>query len=311
MKPAGCLIEPDRVSELGAPVIGIVERVHVERGEQVALGQPVVSLRATVESANANVATIRSKMDADIRASQASLDLARQKVKRAETLVAQSFISEQALEQANAEQELAVQKLAQARGQQQVWEAERRVADAQVGLRVVRSPFAGVVVERYVHLGERVDDKPLLRVAVINPLRVELMVSTLQYGSVKLGDSITVRPELPGVQPVVAKVVHIDKVMDAASNTFRVRLSLPNPKNELPAGLRCKADLPAPSTAAGTAPAASAPTGAASSAEAAARSAALPAGRSIALAKPSSNPMLAPAPAQTVGAAQRRLPAPL
>jgi hypothetical protein len=32
-------------------------------------------------------------------------------------------------------------------------------------------------------------------------------------------------------------------VIDAASNTFRVRLELPNPNGALPAGLRCKVDL--------------------------------------------------------------------
>ncbi len=289
-KPAGCLIEPDRVAELGAPVVGIVERLHVERGDRIAAGQAVVSLRSAVESANANVAGVRARMDADIRASQASLELARQKVSRAEQLVASKFISEQALEQATAEQELALQKLNQARGQQKVWEGEQRVAEAQLGLRVVRSPFAGVVVERYVNLGERVEEKPLMRVAVINPLRVELMVSTLQYGSVKLGDSITVRPELPGVQPVVARVMHIDRVMDAASNTFRVRLTLPNPNDELPAGLRCKADLPAlaaarPASAAS--PAASSPVA------------------------PRSGAVRPMTPAQSVGTAVARPPAPI
>ena len=36
----------------------------------------------------------------------------------------------------------------------------------------------------------------------------------------------------------------VDKVLDSASNTFRVRLSLANAGNKLPAGLRCKVDLP-------------------------------------------------------------------
>jgi multidrug efflux pump subunit AcrA (membrane-fusion protein) len=35
----------------------------------------------------------------------------------------------------------------------------------------------------------------------------------------------------------------VDRVIDAATNTFRVRLELPNPGGVLPAGLRCKVDL--------------------------------------------------------------------
>lgn len=232
------------MAEVGTQVVGVVESFAVERGDAVAAGQPLASLRADVERANAQVARTRSTVDADVRAAAATLALARQKVHRAEALLAQGFVSDQALEQARGEHEVAAQKLSQTRSQQQIWAQERRVAEAQLGLRTVRSPLKGVVVERYVNSGERVDERPLLRVAVIDPLRVELLVPTAQYGTLKRGDAVTVRPELPGAAPVTAKVTHIDKVLDAASNSFRVRLTLPNPQDRLPAGLRCKADLP-------------------------------------------------------------------
>ncbi|MEO6031783.1 MAG: efflux RND transporter periplasmic adaptor subunit [Burkholderiaceae bacterium] len=243
-KPLGCLIEPDRVADVGSQVIGLVERLGAERGDLVSAGQPLVMLRADVERANVGAAGTRARVDADVLAARASLELAEQKMQRAQTLLAQNFVSQQAVEQSRAELELARQKLSQSRSQQRIWVDERRVAEAQLALRTVRSPFEGVVVERYVNLGERVEEKPLMRVAVINPLRVELMVPTAQYGSVRHGDHVTIRPELPGVEPVTATVSHVDRVLDAASNTFRVRLTLPNPRNQLPAGLRCKADLP-------------------------------------------------------------------
>jgi len=243
-KPLGCLIEPDRTAEIGSQVVGLVERLSVERGDLVAAGQPLLTLRADVERANAGAAETRARIDADVLAAKASLRLAEQKVVRAEALVAENFVSDQAAEQARGEAEVARQKLNQVRGQQRIWVEERRVADAQLALRTVRSPFAGVIVERYVNPGERVEDRPLMRVAVINPLRVELMVPTAQYGTLSPGDRVTIRPELPGVDSVVATVRHVDRVLDAASNSFRVRLSLPNPSNRLPAGLRCKADLP-------------------------------------------------------------------
>ena len=243
-KPFGCLIEPDRVADVGSQVVGLVERLDVERGDSVAAGQPLIALRAEVERANAHVADTRSRVDADVLAAQASLELAEQKMKRAKMLVAQNFVSEQAVEQARAELALAKQKLNQSRAQQHIWLGERRVADAQLALRTVRSPFAGVVVERFVNTGERVEERPLMRVAVIDPLRVELMVPTAQYGSIARGDRIAIHPELPGAGSVTATVRHVDRVLDAASNSFRVRLSLPNPNYRLPAGLRCKADLP-------------------------------------------------------------------
>ena len=50
-------------------------------------------------------------------------------------------------------------------------------------------------------------------------------------------------PELFNRASVVATVKTVDRLIDAASNTFRVRLELPNPNGALPAGLRCKVDL--------------------------------------------------------------------
>jgi multidrug efflux pump subunit AcrA (membrane-fusion protein) len=60
----GCLIEPDRVADVGSQVVGLVERLHVERGARVAAGQLLVSLRADVERANARAAQTRSRADA-------------------------------------------------------------------------------------------------------------------------------------------------------------------------------------------------------------------------------------------------------
>jgi RND family efflux transporter MFP subunit len=244
-KAMGCLIEPDQVAELGSQVIGVVDRIDVERGAPVQAGQSLLRLRADVERATVGAAQARAHIDADVMAAEANLELAEQKVRRAESLVTQGFVSDQAAEQARGEAEVARQKLRQVRGQLNISQEEHRVAQAQLALRTVRSPFTGVVVERYVNVGERVEERPLLRVAVINPLRVELMVPTAQYGTLALGDHVSIRPELPGAAPVDAVVRHVDQVLDAASNSFRVRLTLPNPNNRLPAGLRCKADLPA------------------------------------------------------------------
>ena len=64
------------------------------------------------------------------------------------------------------------------------------------------------------------------------------------FGTVKVGTvaEVSMEPLLKGLY--AAKVTVIDRVIDAASGTFRVRLELPNPKNEIPAGLRCKIKFP-------------------------------------------------------------------
>lgn len=259
-KNSGCLIEPEQTADVGSSVTGVVEQLPVALGDNVTAGQPVAMLRADVERANAQVAEARTRVDAETKAAQANLVLARQKVKRTQQLLEQNFVSTQAVEQAVAEAEVANQKYQMAKSQQQIYLQEQAVARAQLGLRTLRSPISGVVVERYSNLGERVDDRPVLRIASIDPLRVSLMIPIAQYGQIKEGDIMTIRPELPGVNAINATVRYVDKVVDAASNTFRVRLVLPNPDHRLPGGLRCKADMVTKSGTATGLPAAAATT---------------------------------------------------
>lgn len=240
----GCLISPERVADVGSPVVGVVAEIPVDNGDIVQAGQPLVQLRSDVEQAGLQAAQARSAIEADVYAAKANLVLAHQRHARAVELVGEGFVSPQAVEQARAERDVADQKLQQARGQQAVSQQELRVVQAQLGQRTVRSPFRGVVVERFVNAGERVEDKPLLRLAMLDPLRVEVVMPASRWGSVALNSTLAVVPELPGVGAMNARVTHVDKVIDAASNTFRVRLSLPNPGHKLPAGARCKVDEP-------------------------------------------------------------------
>lgn len=60
----------------------------------------------------------------------------------------------------------------------------------------------------------------------------------------KVGMRAKVIPEAPIGGQYTAEVKIVDKVIDAASGTFGVRLELPNPNYRLPAGLKCKVIFP-------------------------------------------------------------------
>lgn len=245
-QPLGCLFVPDRVAEVGSPVVGVVASVNVERGALVRKGQVLATLRSDVERASVEVATTRAKAEADVRSAEANLKLAKVTQQRNQELVAKKFISQQALDKAVAETAIAEQKLRLAQEQLDVWGSELGLARAQLGQRSIRSPIDGIVAERYVWPGERVEEKALFKIAKIAPLRVEMVLSAMMYGTVTPDMLVEVSPDLPGGQPIEAKVVLVDKIIDGASNTFRVRAELPNVDMELPAGVRCKAELPDP-----------------------------------------------------------------
>lgn len=255
LQPLGCLIEPFSVSDLGSPVVGVIEQIHVERGDRVRAGQPLASLRADVERMSVNVAEGRAQGLGELKAAEANAVLARQKLARAVDLARQEFISTQALEQTRAEALVAENRLIQAREQRDIYGREHQLAQAQLSLRTIRSPADGVVADRYMSVGERVEEKPLFRIAVVNPLRVEVVLPASLYPVVRKGTTLRITPDFPGAQPRVANVALVDGVIEGASNTFRARLSLPNPGNTLPAGLRCKAELPGADGNAGSRPA--------------------------------------------------------
>lgn len=248
-QPLGCLIEPFSVSDLGSPVVGVIEQVLVERGDRVRAGQPLATLRADVEKSSVNVAQGRAQAQGELKAAEANADLARQKLARAGDLARQEFISMQALEQARAEALVAENRLVQAREQRDIYQREHALAQAQLGLRTIRSPSNGVVADRFMSAGERVEEKPMFRIAVVDPLRVEVVLPASLYPAVSRGIEMRIAPEFPGAQPRLARVVLVDKVIEGASNTFRARLTLPNADNRLPAGLRCKAELVRPEPA--------------------------------------------------------------
>jgi RND family efflux transporter MFP subunit len=238
----GCLISPMRVADLGAAVTGVLEKLHVETGDTVRAGQVLATLRRDVESAAEQVARERLNLDGDLRVAEANLALATERRSRAEALHQEGFVSSQAVEQAGSEHRIAVHRLSQARSQRQVLARELQVVSAQVSQRSLRAPFDGVVLERYRQVGERIEERPIFRLAQLDTLRVDLVVPAQRWGDFKPGDLIRIHPELPRSSAASATVTQVDRVIDAASNTFRIRLSLPNPGQRLPAGARCTLD---------------------------------------------------------------------
>jgi membrane fusion protein, heavy metal efflux system len=192
------------------------------------------------------VASTRSQVEAEVRSAEANLKLARITQKRQEGLVAKKFISEQALDKAVADTEIAAQRLALSKEQLRTSGSELTLARAQLDQRTIRAPIDGIITDRYVWPGERVEEKALFRIAKTNPLRVEMVVSASSYGTITKGMQLSVVPQLPNIEALDATVVLVDKVIDGASNTFRVRAEIKNPDSAIPSGLRCKTELPDP-----------------------------------------------------------------
>ena len=239
----GCLIQASAVVDIGASVFGVLDGIDVERGDIVRKGQVLARLESNVERTAVALAQTKLTNQADILSARSQKEFAARKAARTAELTDLKFVSMQAREQADTEASMADMKLAQAIEQRSVATHELAMAQAQLAQRTVSSPLNGVVVERYTSVGERIENRPLLKIAQIDPLRVEVVLPASQFKAVKAGMTARVTPELQGTRPQQATVAIVDRVIDAGSNTFRARLTLPNPDLGLPPGVRCKVEF--------------------------------------------------------------------
>jgi RND family efflux transporter MFP subunit len=244
-----CVIEPQQVVKLASPVVGVIARLDVDRGDVVRQGQIVGKLQDGVEAAALTLARARATNEYVSKSMEARLAFLRSKFKRLNELYTKAISSQAALEEADAEAKMAEQQLKEAELNREIAQLEIRHAEEVLDQRALRSPINGVVVERLLVPGEyRNEQTPILSLAEIDPLRVEVFVPAAHYGQMTRGGKALVRPEQPigGVYPATITVV--DQVFDSASGTFGVRLALPNPDFRLPAGIRCKVEFEGPST---------------------------------------------------------------
>ena len=236
---SNCVIEPNDVVELSSRVDGILEEVNAERGDWVKAGGVLAKLEAGVERASLAHAQARAAITSEILSSRASLKYGQLTLDRVKELGEKRVISADELDRVATETEIATHRLQQSRDTKRLAELEFVRAREVLKRHTILSPIDGVIAERYLSAGESVEEKPIFRIAQLDPLRVELVVTASQYGMIDTGAPATVR--IPGISggEFNAKVIIVDPLIDAASGTFRVTLELPNPEKKLTSGQRC------------------------------------------------------------------------
>jgi len=236
-----CVIEPQQVVKLASPVVGLIARLDVDRGDIVRQGQVVGKIEDGIELANLALVRARATNDTAVKSAEARVQFLRSKHERLDKLHNRAVSSLASLQETEAEVDVAEQQLKEARLNLSIARLEVAHAEEVLNQRTLRSPIDGVVVERLLVPGEyRNDQSPVLTLAQIDPLRVEVFVPSAYFGQIRIDSKAEVRPEQPIGGVHIALVTVVDHVLDAASGTFGVRLALPNPHLTLPAGIRCR-----------------------------------------------------------------------
>ena len=242
--PFDCLVEPAQVVEIRTPVEGLIDKVHVQRGDSVKRGQVMVELLSNLERSTAESARFRAQMEGQIAAARNRLDYATKKLARATDLALQNYASAQVRDEAEAERKVAESELLAAQENRELAKIEHRRSLDALALRSVTSPFNGIVLDRLLNPGDLADAgsgrKPVLKIAQVDPLRVDIVLPAALIGSVRPGSKVTLT--MLGSRHATS-VKMVDRVVDAASGTFVARIELPNPTYAIPGGIRCQAEI--------------------------------------------------------------------
>ena len=234
-----CLVKPEMYIDISSPVDGVLDSVLVNKTDRIKKGQILAKLKATVESAKVEVAQQEALMDNQVFAKRIKLSYASRKLKRIAGLYKTNASSAQEQDDVTTEVAIAKADLAQIKLDKKKNELKLLLAQAELEQKTITSPIDGIVVERYLMPGESVENQPILQLAKIDPLLVEVVASSNLFGKIKTGMSVEVKPDFPVNSSYKATVITVDRIIDAASGSFSIRLSLPNRDDRLVGGTKC------------------------------------------------------------------------
>jgi RND family efflux transporter MFP subunit len=236
-----CVIDPSRVVKIASPAAGLLAEVAVDRGDKVRRGQVLARLESEVEARNVDLKRTQAGATARIEAQKERLALSRKTLERASRLAGDAVLARQQIDEFRSDVRVNEWELARVRTEVKLAKLELDLAEAVLEQRTIRSPDDGVITARTLSPGEFVDnDTHIVELVRLDPLYVETFLPVALYGKVREGMTAVVEPEEPVSGNYDANVSTIDRVFDSASGTFGVRLELPNPEEQLPAGLRCR-----------------------------------------------------------------------
>lgn len=239
-----CVIDPSETVKVGSPIAGVLTQVLVRRGDAVARGQEIALLESDVEGAMVALTRRRSESTARIDGLNAKLNFARARLARATELRDRQIVALDRYEELQAEAVVSAQELLRETEERALLQLELQRAEAILRQRSIRSPIDGIVVSQRLSAGEYIgQDGHVLQLARLDPLHVEAFLSVDYFPKVHVGMKALVHPNPPIGGTYEVTLIVVDQVFDPASSTFGVRFSLPNYRNSLPAGQRCKLDL--------------------------------------------------------------------
>jgi membrane fusion protein (multidrug efflux system) len=199
----------EREVGVGTRMSGIIDSIQAERGQAVKAGQALATLD-------------QREFELDRKAAEAAFGAADADFKRYQELFGQKLASKAELEQRRARFEQAKVDL----------EKAKLVIDRSV----IRAPFDGVIVDRTVRVGQKVqisDTVPLFRVSALDPLFARVYLNESWLDRLRVGEPVSVVSTKFSQARSTGKITFLSPVIDSAGGTFQVIVTVPRDKDRI------------------------------------------------------------------------------
>ncbi|MEO7065422.1 MAG: efflux RND transporter periplasmic adaptor subunit [Rhodanobacter sp.] len=178
----------------------------------------------------------RNAAQAQIFSAQATYKDAQASYERIAAVYAKGYVSTAQMDQQRATRDAAKAALQAAR-------AQFSEVGQQLDYTVLRAPFAGIVTQRLVRVGQAVQagppsPQPLIQLQALDDLRVNVQVPQSAVAAIRTAHAAEVLPV--GGQPITASTVEVFPYADPATHSFNVRLQLPAGDTGLYPGMTVK-----------------------------------------------------------------------
>jgi len=256
-------------SHIGSKIASRVAKIYVEESDTVKEGDPLLELEqkdfldainqaeAAVKAAEAALTNVLAgTRREDIAAARAAFELAEREYNRMKGLWETQSIPKARLDAAEAQYKTAKETYEKAvRGprEEDINVARARVDQARAALQaartkhadsVIRAPFDGVIVGRYVNVGEMVGpNRVLFRLVDISRVKAEADIPESEFAWTKVGTPAFISLDAYPDEEFRGSVTLVNPAIDPMTRTFHVEIEIPNPDQRLKPGMFARVRL--------------------------------------------------------------------
>jgi membrane fusion protein, multidrug efflux system len=198
-------------------IAGIVAEISFESGAVVAKGDPMVRLDTSSE-------------EAQLRAVEAQLDLARLNLEREKSLRKENMVSQADLDTADATMKQT--------------QANADTIRATIAKKTIRAPFAGRLGIRQVNLGQFVDvGKPIVWLQTVNPVYADFALPQQEMAQLTNGLPARLQIDAYPDRPFKGVLTAVNPGLDQVTRSVGLRATFENPDQLLRPGMFVRVEL--------------------------------------------------------------------